>query len=74
MKTVDARNLSLLKKHPLIFGSINQLQPGDSVLIINNHDPKPLKVKLAADRSASYEFEYLQEGPVDWKVKITRIK
>jgi uncharacterized protein (DUF2249 family) len=41
--------------------------------IINDHDPRPLRYQFEAEQSGTFEWEYEQEGPVDWIVNIKRI-
>lgn len=74
LKVVDVRNMPPAKRHPLIFSTLGELKPGDSLKIINDHDPKPLKYQLEAEQPGSFEFEYLEEGPVDWQVMIKKVK
>lgn len=74
MKTVDVRNMPTAQRHPLIFSSLDELKPGDTLEIVNDHDPKPLKYQLDAEYLGIYEFEYKEEGPVDWRVVIKRVK
>lgn len=74
MKTVDVRDMHPVERHPLIFGSLEELQPGDALQIINDHDPTPLKYQLNAEHPGNYEFEYREAGPVDWRVIIKRLK
>ena len=68
-------NVSLLEpseKHPFIFLRFDELLPGDILTIHNDHDPKPLYYQLLAERGNIFLWEYLERGPVWWKVKITR--
>jgi Uncharacterized conserved protein (DUF2249) len=39
---VDVRELAPRERHPLIFGSLAQLTPGEALMLINDHDSKPL--------------------------------
>ncbi|MFA5915127.1 MAG: DUF2249 domain-containing protein [Burkholderiales bacterium] len=40
--TVDVRNIVPRDRHPLIFSTFDQLAPGEAMLLVNDHDPKPL--------------------------------
>jgi Uncharacterized conserved protein len=46
--TIDVRNIIPRERHPLIFDSFLQLAPGESILLINDHDPKPLFYQFRA--------------------------
>ena len=41
--------------------------------LVNDHDPKPLYYQLMAERPGTINWEYLEEGPETWQVRITKI-
>ncbi len=59
-------------KHPAIFVRYDALQEGESLTIHNDHDPKPLYYQLLGERGNVFTWEYLEEGPEWWKVKIRK--
>ena len=59
-------------KHPTIFKRFDLLAPGQSFVIINDHDPKPLYYQLLAERGNIFSWEYLEQGPETWKVHIRK--
>ncbi|MDE3185643.1 MAG: iron-sulfur cluster repair di-iron protein [Bacteroidota bacterium] len=59
-------------KHPTIFARFDELNPGESLIIHNDHDPKPLYYQLLGERGNIFEWEYLEQGPESWKVKISK--
>ena len=66
-------NVTLLEpkqKHPTIFAEFDKLQEGQSFIIHNDHDPKPLYYQLLAERGNIFNWEYLEQGPEWWKVII----
>ncbi len=68
-------NVTLLEprqKHPTIFVRFDELSEGESLTIHNDHDPKPLYYQLLGERGNIFTWEYLQEGPEWWKVKISK--
>lgn len=68
-------NVTLLEprmKHPTIFERFDELQEGESLTIHNDHDPKPLYYQLLGERGNIFTWEYLEQGPVWWKVKMTK--
>ncbi len=69
---LDVTLLAPSKKHPAIFVRFDALQAGDTLTIHNDHDPKPLYYQLLAERGNVFSWEYLEQGPVWWKVTITR--
>lgn len=71
--TVDARILPIPQKHPTIFRTFEGLKSGEAMLLVNDHDPKPLYYQFAAERTGQFEWRYLENGPEVWKVEIRRV-
>jgi uncharacterized protein (DUF2249 family) len=69
---VDVRSMIPRERHPLIFANFDELAPGESLLLVNDHDPKPLYYQLQAERAGEAGWEYLEQGPDVWQVRITR--
>jgi regulator of cell morphogenesis and NO signaling len=68
-------NVTLLEprqKHPTIFVRFDELAEGESLTIHNDHDPKPLYYQLLGERGNIFTWEYLEQGPESWKVKISK--
>lgn len=72
LNILDVTKLPPAIKHGTIFERIAKLQGGESLIIHNDHDPKPLRYHLEAEHGDAYGWEYLEQGPACWKVKITR--
>lgn len=73
LQTLRVYELEPVQKHPTIFSYFDQLQPGESFRIENDHDPIPLYYQLKAERGDAFgAFEYLQKGPEIWVVQITK--
>lgn len=71
--TLDVRKITPRERHPLIFKTVDDLVGGSSMKLVNDHDPKPLYYQLIAERPGAFNWEYLEEGPETWQVRITRI-
>jgi regulator of cell morphogenesis and NO signaling len=70
-------NVTLIEprlKHPTIFERFDELISGESLILHNDHDPKPLYYELSAERGDIFSWQYLEQGPETWKVKITKNK
>ncbi len=77
METLEENtlNVTLLEprqKHPTIFVRYDELKEGKNLIILNDHDPKPLYYQLLGERGNAFVWEYLEEGPEWWKVRITK--
>jgi regulator of cell morphogenesis and NO signaling len=59
-------------KHPKIFEQFDALIPGEAFIIHNDHDPKPLYYQLLGERGNVFTWDYLEEGPEFWKVRIAK--
>lgn len=67
---LDVRVLAPAQRHPVIFGRFNALEPGSSFVLVNDHDPKPLYYQLVAEYLGQLVWEYLEQGPVVWRVRV----
>lgn len=70
--TCDVRGLPPQERHPLIFRTFTALNAGEKMILVNDHDPKPLYYQMSAEMPGQFEWSYLEEGPRDWRVAITR--
>jgi uncharacterized protein (DUF2249 family) len=72
-KTVDVRQVPPPERHPLIFQSFEALQPGESFTLVNDHDPKPLFYQFKFEREGQFSWDYLEQGPLIWQVRIGKL-
>ncbi len=72
MKVLDVTTIAPKDRHPLIFRTFDELQKGGTVSLVNDHDPKPLYYSFLHERGGQFEWEYLEQGPTVWKVRITK--
>jgi len=70
---IDVRKIEPKEKHPKIFETFDLLKLGQRMLLINDHDPKPLKYQMMAEREDQFKWEYIEEGPDVWRVIITKL-
>ena len=68
--TIDVRTIVPRERHPLIFGTFNALLAGEALLLVNDHDPKPLFYQFQAESSGQFTWDYLEQGPDVWQVRI----
>jgi len=69
---LDVTRIEPRLKHPTIFRHFDELAAGEGFIIDNDHDPKPLYYELLAERGDIFAWEYLQQGPERWQVRITK--
>lgn len=70
MTTIDVREILPRQRHPLIFQTFDTLGVGESFMLVNDHDPKPLFYQFSAERTGRFTWEYMEEGPETWRVQI----
>ncbi len=69
---IDVRSIEPRERHPLIFKTFDELQPGEHFMLVNDHAPKPLYYQFLHERTDLFTWEYLEEGPEVWRVQIGR--
>lgn len=70
--TLDVRTIAPRERHPLIFQTFEDLPVGGAFELVNDHDPKPLYYQFEAEREGEFTWDYLEEGPDAWRVRIGR--
>jgi uncharacterized protein (DUF2249 family)/quercetin dioxygenase-like cupin family protein len=72
-EVLDVRPLRKPDKHPTIFSVYDGLARGESFILVNNHDPIHLHDEFEAEHQGSYDWEYLDRGPREWRMQITKL-
>jgi uncharacterized protein (DUF2249 family) len=72
-RTLDVRVIPPREKHPTIFQTFTALAPGESFVLVNDHDPKPLRYQFEYEHTGQFRWEYLEEGPQVWRVAISKV-
>ena len=70
---LDIRPIPPAKRHPLIFDLFNKLAADESFILVNDHNPKPLYYQFQAELTGQFSWEYVEEGPESWRVRIGRV-
>jgi len=70
IKTIDVRQTPPPQRHPMIFETFENLQPGETFLLVNDHDPKPLFYQFKFEREGQFSWEAVDSGPEIWRVRI----
>ena len=70
--TIDVRQIPPPQRHPTIFQTFDGLTLGQSFILINDHDPKPLYYQFLHEREGQFGWEYQEEGPETWRIQISR--
>lgn len=71
--TLDVQQIPPPQRHPTIFRTFDDLTAGQSFVLVNDHDPKPLYYQFVHEREGQFSWKYLEEGPETWRVQIGRV-
>lgn len=72
VKTVDLSNFEHSNKHKAVFDAFDNLDLGEQMLLIDNSDPSKLFSQLDDERGTKLDWNYLEEGPEQWKVSVEK--
>lgn len=70
----DIRPYPPTERHEMFYKAFADIQPGEAFEFINDHDPKPLYYQMEAESMEPFRWEYLEKGPDEWKVRVTKVK
>jgi uncharacterized protein (DUF2249 family) len=71
---LDVRELPPARRHSLILETFNRLAAGESFVLMNDHDPKPLYYQFSYEYSGRFAWVYEEQGPEVWQVRIGKIR
>lgn len=65
MTEIDVRELPPKDRHAEIMAAFETLESGETLTLVNDHDPKPLYYEMQAEREAfdAEGYEVTKEGP-----------
>ena len=69
---LDVRDLAPAQRHETIFAAHHALAPGAGFVLVNDHDPKPLRYQFQAEHAGQFSWDSLEAGPEAWRVRIGR--
>jgi regulator of cell morphogenesis and NO signaling len=75
MQTMDSLfvpELAPAQKHPTILKKFDDLEVGETFLLINDHDPIPLYYEMKAEKGDVFTWKKVENGPEVWKVEISK--
>ena len=71
-EVLDATLIMPFERHQRIFERFQSLKDGESFILRNDHDPKPLHHQFQANFPDSFTWEYVERSPGNFQIKITR--
>ncbi len=70
---LDVRPLRKPDKHPAIFQAYAAVPVGESVVLVNDHDPRHLRDEFEVEYPGGYTWDYLAKAPGAWRIRITKL-
>ncbi|HZW29980.1 MAG TPA: DUF2249 domain-containing protein [Isosphaeraceae bacterium] len=71
---LDVREIPPPQRHGLIFSTFAAMRPGQAFILVNDHDPKPLYYQFRFEREGQFSWEYQEQGPTTWRVRIGKLR
>ncbi len=72
IRELDLRTLPPARRHSEIFEAFGALAAGEGLVIINDHDPKPLLLQFQTEHPGTFEWSVLESGPDRYRIEIRR--
>jgi uncharacterized protein (DUF2249 family) len=69
-RVIKVADIEPRHRHTILFRLFEHLAPDDSLQIVVDHDPKPLRLQLEARHGARCNWSYLEKGPDIWRVRL----
>ncbi|MEQ9299499.1 MAG: DUF2249 domain-containing protein [Cyclobacteriaceae bacterium] len=71
-ETIDVRKIPSVERHQQIIARVLGLKVDEGLILVVDHDPKPLYYLLKEEHKMDFDWKYLEKGPVLWQVLFVR--
>jgi len=71
---MDLRPYPPTERHEMFYKAFADIKPGEAFEFVNDHDPKPLYYQMEAESKEPFRWEYVEQGPEQWKVWVIKTK
>jgi len=68
----DVRNLPPARRHAVLTDTFDVLDPGESFVLVNDHDPEPLFHELRSTHGDVVGWSYESDADGEWRVEISK--
>ena len=69
-RVINVKDIDPRHRHTIILQLLEHLPAGNSLQLIVDHDPKPLRFQVEARHGSHCQWTYLEEGPDIWRVRL----
>lgn len=70
--SLDTRTVSKPDRCRAVLDSFDSLEPGQTLVVFTDHDPRPLLRHLQKDRPGLFEWTPQESGPTLWRTELFR--
>lgn len=72
--TLDLRDVPPAERHPKIHEAFEELDSGETLELVNDHEPKPLFYEMQAevDSFDADDYEVERRGPTEYVAKLPK--
>lgn len=70
---LDVREIPPWERHPKIFDTFDNLESGQAIQLINDHDPRPLHYEFMHEREGQFEWDSEEKSPREWVATIKKL-
>lgn len=72
-RIVDLIRRSDLERNILVFQLFETMQPYSDFIFIVDEEPKALYSQLEHEHHGSFDWKYLEKGPLQWRILLTKL-
>lgn len=69
-RVLEVADIDPRHRHTIIFRLFEHLAPDESLQLVVDHDPRPLRLQLEARHGSRCIWSYLESGPDIWRVRL----
>lgn len=70
--TMDLRQMAADERRPRVFEQFDLMEAGDILLLTHSHHSIPLFYLLLAEAPMGFTWDYLEQGPECWRIRICK--
>jgi uncharacterized protein (DUF2249 family) len=72
LNVIDVRDMPFWRRLPSILQAFDAMPPGETMELVADLDPWPLKSYLETTRAGQCDWQVLEDGPTTWRVRLLR--
>ncbi len=73
-RVIKVADIDPQHRHTIIFRLFEHLAPDESLQIVVDHDPRPLRLQLEARHGSRCSWSYIEKGPDVWRIRLRQLR